>query len=115
MAEKAVKLEELMKGIENMIIQNPEPIKDVHASYQFQFTDTDAVYQFIINDGTVTLVNGEGKRQADCILTMSTENFEKFLDGKLKGTMAFMTGKLKLKGDITKALQLESLLKEYKS
>lgn len=44
---------------------------------------------------------------------MSLESFHKFLSGSLNGTMSFMTGKLKIKGDMTKALKLESILKQF--
>jgi len=40
-------------------------------------------------------------------------SFRLFLLGKLNGTMAFMTGKLKIQGDIGKALKIESILRQY--
>lgn len=44
---------------------------------------------------------------------MSYDNFNKFLAGKLNGMAAFMTGKLKIQGDMTKALKLETIVKQY--
>jgi len=44
---------------------------------------------------------------------MSEEVFHKFLNGKINGAMAYMTGKLKIQGEIGKALKLENLLKAY--
>lgn len=105
-----------MGDILNLLEQNPKPIQDVEAVYQFEFTDeADAVYQFVLKYGTATLIKGKSSEQVDCNFIMSTESFENFLSGKLKGTMAFMTGKLKLKGDLSKALQLEAILKQYQS
>lgn len=50
---------------------------------------------------------------SECTLILSNDNFHKFLACKLNGTVAFMTGKLKVNGDMTKALKLESIIKQY--
>ena len=45
--------------------------------------------------------------------TVSSLHFFKFFSfftGKLKATAAFMTGKLKIKGDMGKAMKLEKLM-----
>ncbi len=44
-------------------------------------------------------------------LTISDENFVKLITGRLDGTMAFMTGKLKLKGDMGLAMRLGGLFR----
>ena len=41
---------------------------------------------------------------------MKDENFVKMMNGELSGPNAFMTGKLKFKGEISKAMKLRSLL-----
>lgn len=46
-----------------------------------------------------------------CAITMSPENFLKFLNGKLDPVLAFTTGKLKVDGDVGKALEFSKLLK----
>ncbi len=47
--------------------------------------------------------------QPDITLSMSDENFVRMITGRLNGTMAFMTGKLKLKGDMGLAMRLSGL------
>jgi putative sterol carrier protein len=42
---------------------------------------------------------------------MADDDFLALLSGKLNGQMAFMTGKLKVAGDLGLALKLESLLR----
>lgn len=41
------------------------------------------------------------------------KEFQKLLQGDLNSTTAFMTGRLKVKGNIGLALKLESILKKY--
>ncbi len=47
----------------------------------------------------------------NCAITMTPENFMKFLNGKLDPVFAFTTGKLKVEGDVGKALEFSKLVK----
>lgn len=46
-----------------------------------------------------------------CAITMSPENFLKFMSGKLDPVIAFTTGKLKVDGDVGKALEFSKLVR----
>lgn len=46
-----------------------------------------------------------------CTMGLSLENFMLMADGKLDGTMAFMSGKLKIQGDMGIAMKLAPMLK----
>ena len=46
---------------------------------------------------------------------MKDNNFQKMFAGKLKPTTAFMTGKMKLEGDMGKAMKLEKLMGKMQS
>lgn len=106
-------LEEIMTKIEEIINANTEPISGLSLKYQFDISgDSEGTYQLHLQDGKAAVVQGAGEVQ--CTLKMSFKNFKKFLAGQLNGTAAFMMGKLKIDGDITKALKLESLLKQYR-
>ncbi|MEH7417856.1 SCP2 sterol-binding domain-containing protein [Neobacillus drentensis] len=106
-------LQDLMNLIEEIINKNPEPIQGFTAIYQFDIHGVEQnIFQLHFKDGGAAVIRGE-KASADCTLNMSLTNFQLFLLGKLNGTMAFMTGKLKIQGDIGKALKIESILKEY--
>ncbi len=48
------------------------------------------------------------------IMTMSPEDFTKMFSGGLNPTQAFMTGKLKIKGDLALAMKLEKLMKQMR-
>lgn len=46
---------------------------------------------------------------ADCTVTISPKNFRKLIAGDLNPMMAMMTGKLKIDGDMSVAMKLQSL------
>lgn len=105
-------LSEMMKKIEAVINQNPGPIEGLNVIYQFNITgDEEGSYQIQLAEGKAKI--SENMEGANCTLVLTLENFRKFLIGKLGGTAAFMTGKLKIKGDIGKAIKLEGLLQQY--
>lgn len=115
MTKQTLEIDEVMSHIEMMLNERPEPIKNMKAIYLFDITDVDdGTYLLSIQNGVAEVSKDADKNKADCNLKMNTESFQKFLSGNLKGTVAFMTGKLKINGDMGKALQLESLLKQYK-
>jgi putative sterol carrier protein len=60
-----------------------------------------------VEDGTVSVREGEG--EADCTISTSEENFQKIVSGEQNPTTAYMTGKLKIKGDMGAAMKLQKL------
>ena len=60
-----------------------------------------------VEDGTISVREGEG--EADCTISTSEENFEKIVSGEQNPTTAYMTGKLKIKGDMGAAMKLQKL------
>lgn len=53
--------------------------------------------------------------KADVIFTSDNETFMEMFGGKLKPTSAFLSGKLKLKGDMSLAMKLEKLMSQMRS
>lgn len=78
----------------------------------------DATVKFVFPDEGVIFVDGAATpnavsnedREADCTITMSTEDFEDMLAGELDPAMAFMTGKLKVDGNMAIAMSLQKVL-----
>ena len=60
-----------------------------------------------VQDGNVTVT--EGGEDADAVITTSAETFEKIASGEQNPTSAYMTGKLKVKGDMGAAMKLQKL------
>ena len=48
----------------------------------------------------------------NCAITMSLTDFNKLIDGKLDPVLAYTTGKLKVEGDMGKALEFSKILKK---
>ena len=60
-----------------------------------------------VDDGAVSVAEGGG--DADATISTNEENFEKIVAGELNPTTAYMTGKLKIKGDMGAAMKLQKL------
>jgi putative sterol carrier protein len=61
-----------------------------------------------VQDGKVS-VSQDGDAEPDATIAVSEENFEKLVNGKMNPTTAYMTGKLKVKGDMGAAMKLQKL------
>ena len=61
-----------------------------------------------VDDGKVDVTEGAAP-DADCTITSSEENFGRIVAGELNPTSAYMTGKLKVKGDMGAAMKLQKL------
>ena len=61
-----------------------------------------------VTEGSVAVVQGMDE-DADCTISTSQEVFERIVAGEQNPTAAYMTGKLKLKGDMGAAMKLQKL------
>ena len=88
---------------------NPDKIQGMNSTYQFNITgDNGGDFWVKVADGAAEV--GEGTADSSNItLTISDENFEALVTGKLNGQTAFLTGKLKIQGDMTLAMKLQSV------
>lgn len=65
------------------------------------------------SDGVIRIDGGTVDNQdqpADCTIAMAKSDFESMAQGQLDPTMAFMSGKLKIQGDMGVAMKLQPLL-----
>ena len=63
----------------------------------------------VMLDGNAEQVT-ENDGPADTTIKTSWEDWEKMAAGELDGMTAFMTGKLKIEGDMSNAMQLQSVV-----
>ena len=76
-----------------------------------------ATVKFALDEGVIYLdgktipnvVSNEDK-DAECTIRVTLENFSKMLAGDLDATLAFMTGRLKVEGNMGIAMKLSSVL-----
>jgi len=88
---------------------NKEKIQGMNCIYQFDITGDDGgTWNIAIANGNAAVASGAAENPSITI-TMESSNFINLLQGKLNGQMAFMTGKLKIKGDMALALKLQSI------
>ena len=62
-----------------------------------------------VRDGKLNVSEGAGGGEPDVTITASGETFEKIAAGEQNATTAYMTGKLKIKGDMGAAMKLQKL------
>lgn len=74
----------------------------------------DGIAKFVIEDEGAVMIDSAGARagddEADVTLTADTETFKAILEGEQNPTAAFMTGKLKVDGDMGMAMKLSGVL-----
>ena len=85
---------------------DPEKIAGMTNTYVFDVEDV-GQWTVAVDDGTVTVT--EGAAEADCTITASEETLVKIATGEANATTAYMTGKLKIAGDMGAALKLQKL------
>ena len=100
-------LDNLNKKIETA---DPEKMKGVSAVYQFDLSgDNGGEFHVNVDDGKANVAEG-AHDSPNITISMAADDFDDMLEGKLNATSAFMAGKLKVKGDMSLAMKLQSLL-----
>jgi len=97
-------VQEFFEGLPGRV--TPDRIEGMNNTYVFEIEGAGA-WTVAIADGTITVSEGVG--EGDCTFSTSEENFEKIVAGEQNPTTAYMTGKLKIKGDMGAAMKLQKL------
>ena len=91
---------------------NKEAAKGLNAIYQFDLSgDGGGKWHVIINNDTCEVKEGPAASPSITI-SMTAQDYLDMLSGKLNGQMAFMTGKLRIAGDMGLALRMQSLFQQ---
>ena len=67
----------------------------------------------VMLDGKAEAVSEDGG-DADTTIKVAWDDWQAMTDGTLDGMTAFMTGKLKVEGDMSNAMQLQGLLSKLR-
>lgn len=106
-------VKQVLTDIDAALKEDPSYGEDVNAIYQFDITDEEpGIYQLILKDDKSYTTEGE-EEEPDCTLQLAADDFTQLANGELNGTQAFMSGKLKIKGNMGLALKLQSILTSF--
>jgi putative sterol carrier protein len=95
---------EFFESLEGRI--DPSKTAGMTNSYVFEI-DGAGTWKVDVQDGSVSVTEGGG--DADATISASEETFEQIASGDMNATTAYMTGKLKVKGDMGAAMKLQKL------
>ena len=85
-------------------------VNKINSSYQFAITGEGGGDWFVDLTKPGGSVAAGKLENPGVTITMSAKDFVDLVTGKLNGQMAFMQGKLKIKGDMSLALKLQQIL-----
>ncbi|EGL82102.1 Sterol-binding domain protein [Caldalkalibacillus thermarum TA2.A1] len=88
--------------------QSPETLAGLNTVYQFNVSGQS--YQVKVENKKAVLAEG-CPYQPNCTVQLSDQTFHQLMNGQLNPVTAFMTGKLKIQGDMSQAMKLQNLLK----
>lgn len=89
---------------------NPAKVAGMNAVFQFNITgDGGGDWSVKIADGKAE-VNKGAAAAPNITLTSTDENWLSIVNGKTSGQTAFLTGKLKIQGDMSLAMKLQSVI-----
>jgi putative sterol carrier protein len=98
--------ESVQEFFDSLASRDASATAGMNNSYLF---DIEGAGQWLVSltDGAIDVSEGAG--EADTTITTSEENFLAISRGELNPTSAYMTGKLKIKGDMGAAMKLQKL------
>ena len=90
----------------------PEAAEGLDVTYQFNITgEGGGKWYAQISEGQLDVVEGQ-QDEPNVIISMQADDYVNMVNGKLPGQIAFMTGKLKVKGDLALAYKMKNIFKQ---
>jgi putative sterol carrier protein len=97
-----------MSEIHRRLLQKKEAAATLGTIYKFVFDDGAGGTYVLDLKSEIGVREGDGP--ADCTLRFSTADGMALLEGRANGISMFITGKLKVEGDISRAVKLPTLM-----
>jgi putative sterol carrier protein len=98
------------KRIPEGIAKDPAKAKAVGAVYQFNITGPGGGNWYVDLKSDPPVIKEGTAQSAGCTITIGDSDFIDIVTGKLNGQMAFMSGKLKVAGNMSLAMKLGTVL-----
>jgi len=109
MADTATAVKEIFSQMPTNF--NADAAKGMNSVIQFNLSgDGGGNYHVIVKDGACSVAEGS-HASPNMTMTMAAQDYVDMITGKLNGQMAFMSGKLKIAGDMGLAMKMQSLFK----
>ncbi len=99
---------EIMATVGERLAANKEAASAIGAVYKFVLEGEGGGTWVMNLKGDATLTAGDGP--SDCTLAMSAENGVALFEGTVSGEQLFFSNQLRVEGDMSLALRLQSLL-----
>ena len=96
------------------LVSMPHLSKKIKATYLWKITkDGKTAGQWFLDlkNGSGSITAGESEKKPDCTITISDDDLVKIMKGKANPQQLFMSGKLKVGGNILLSAKLGDLLK----
>jgi putative sterol carrier protein len=88
---------------------DPKKTAGMNATFQFVATGDDGAEYFVkLANGEAEVAPGKAEKPT-IVLTATSADWVAIMGKTMNGQTAFLTGKLKIQGDVTLAMKLESL------
>ena len=101
---------DIFTEINNRLQADPSKAAGGNAAYQFDLSGDDGgQYHIIFKDGAGEAGPGTVDNP-NITISMAANDMVDMVTGKLDPTMAFMSGKIKIKGDMGLAMKLQTIL-----
>ena len=96
-------------AIRDYIADTPDLCKQIATSFQFKLQNPESAYNIDLKNAPGAM--SVGVKDADCTLSMLDSDFLEMVTGKANPQKLFMSGKLKISGNIMASQKLEFLMK----
>jgi putative sterol carrier protein len=96
---------EFFEGLEGRV--DDSKTAGMNNTYVFDIEDA-GQWTVAVRDGKVAVAEGVSD-SADCTISATEDTFVRIANGEQNPTTAYMTGKLKVKGDMSAAMKLQKL------
>lgn len=100
----------VFENMQNQISTDPSKVANINAVYQFNVTGDDGGEWNVDLTAEAPTVGAGANDAANCTVTLAGEDLIAIVSGSLNPQMAFMTGKIKISGDMGLAMKLGKIL-----
>ncbi len=100
----------MIESIQSKLGENPDRVAGLDAVYLFDITgENEGKWTLTCADGAATIAEGE-QGEIGCTISMTDSDFVDMIQGNANAQMLFMTGKLRVQGDIGLAIKIQAIL-----